>query len=486
VRRAALLLFLVAIAGCETSTAPREDAARPASRDASPASADASASTGSDTDAQLATFWEAHGGRSTFPPSYVDAVEALLRTEDDVVAGDWEAADARLDAVFAAHPLHDPVWWSGVEQAGTNVGTPVAYYGLRMLREVVNHGLTEGTGASRPLLMAVVMPACATGRRPTNAAMTDSEAVALTLDPRIAEDDFRVVRQSLRLFQHYVRAIAGGAVHLELRFIEVERCAEVTFRTDPPYAGLVDANAVVSEVPDQSAREVDMWWVLYPSNRPRAPIFEETEFITGGMGGRGRAPLFIIDDTWLLEIPPHLGRGTYTDVERRVYLPQWLQHELFHHLFRTWPEFGLEDVAHQWFDRSTWPEDFVGAWEPDYYAEAVARRLATASPSIAEALDVTIDVSALSLADFVGRYERRPVQNDWHRVEVLREGDALLWSNAAGVRWGLTFEEGVLRSVADSPYGQQELGVEPTIDAEGVAGPPVRSLFFNGEAYVRP
>jgi hypothetical protein len=56
-----------------------------------------------------------------------------------------------------------------------------------------------------------------------------------------------------------------------------------------------------------------------------------------GTGAEGFSPFFIIDDRWIVRKPPHIGTGEYSDVERSVYLPQWFQHEFFHHLFRTYP-----------------------------------------------------------------------------------------------------------------------------------------------------
>ena len=49
----------------------------------------------------------------------------------------------------------------------------------------------------------------------------------------------------------------------------------------------------------------------------------------------------------------------------------------------------LEAGDHQWFDLSTWPDDFVGKWEPDYYAESIEKRLLDASPTLASGLDRT-------------------------------------------------------------------------------------------------
>ena len=227
-------------------------------------------------------------------------------------------------------------------------------------------GLLGTSSTSDPLLLTVVLVDCAMGERPTNVERTAGEPVRSTLDPRVLADDHFLIRQSLRLFQRYVHAITDGASSLEVAYHRVATCAAVGYSRDRPVSGLTDYTEPLRALPEEVTERTDFWWVLYPSNVPSDPIFDETAFITGGMGGYGAgAPVFIIDDLWLVRKPPHLGRGDYSEVERRVYLPQWLQHEFFHHLFRTWPQFALEATGHQWFDRSTWPSDFVGEWEPD-------------------------------------------------------------------------------------------------------------------------
>jgi hypothetical protein len=95
------------------------------------------------------------------------------------------------------------------------------------------------------------------------------------------------------------------------------------------------------------------------------------------------ADVFVDGPLAVAQLAAHLGRGPYTSLERRAYLPQWLQHEFFQHLFRTWPEFKLEARSHQWFDRSKWPRDFEGRLE-----------------------------------GFAGTYLREPRENDWHEGEV--------------------------------------------------------------------
>ncbi|MEM1413389.1 MAG: hypothetical protein AAGH15_00740 [Myxococcota bacterium] len=491
--RRALCLFVLAACGGASPATDGPDLGGPDTGGPDVGAPDAGADlgrpdagVGQPTDAQLATFWAESGGRDAFPATYVSAVEALLRAEDEVAAGDYAAARRRLDAIFREMPLSDPVWWQGVGQDGTNVGTPVAYYGLRMLDVIADAGLADPAPPTDTLRMTVLLATCAEGQRPTTPELDAGEEVRLALDPALRADDHRIVHQSLALFRQYVRAIAGVVVEVEVQTVEI--CVEVVFSADPARATIRDAGSVVSATDAETRDATDFWWVLYPSNVPTDPAFGDMAFITGGMGGFGRAPLFIIDDLWLVRKPPHLGTGTYSDVERRVYLPQWLQHEFFHHLYRIFPEFGLEETGHQWFDRGTWPEDFVGAWEPDYYAESVAKRFRGAEPSLNAQLRTAathVDLSAFTTSTFAGAYRREPVQNPWHEVtlEVVDEAAGTLrWTNAAGVSWIVRFLGTRLETAADSPYGLQTVAI---VTEPGEDGPRLTGLAFLGEVYQR-
>ena len=106
---------------------------------------------------------------------------------------------------------------------------------------------------------------------------------------------------------------------------------------------------------------------LYPSSIPEGENFKGLELISGATNRFEGRMVWMIDDRWILKRPPQLGDGVYTELERRLYLPQWVQHEYFHHLFlAAFPEFELEATSHQWFNLSNWPEDFEGSREADY------------------------------------------------------------------------------------------------------------------------
>ena len=57
---------------------------------------------------------------------------------------------------------------------------------------------------------------------------------------------------------------------------------------------------------------------------------------------------------------------------------------------------------------------------------------------------------------FVGVYERTPVENDWHKVEIcLEEDDKLIWKNEAEKSWSLDFDGARLAKADDVEYDAQ-------------------------------
>jgi hypothetical protein len=432
----------------------------------------------SDTAAQLAAFYGTYGGRAAFPPLHRDALEALLAAEDAVSAGDLGTADAAIESVFAQVPRGDAGWWLNPADGtgGSNIGHPVAYYGLRMLEQVVDLGLPAEQGV---LDMTIVVAPCAQVRRP--GPDLEPEVADVEVHPALLEDAARRLFLSTHLFGQWVRAITRG-LRLAITIHVLEGCTQVDYRDDGGNIfSYPDGQAMIDAVDRRLAARTDLWMVVTPTGRGPAEDDIGRRYVTGGMGlsNDGR-PLFLSDDVWFVRKPHHLGAGEWTEAELRSYHPQWFQHEFMHHLFRAWPQFRLEVDGHDWFDRDFWPDDFVGLHEPDYYAEALTRRLLGATPSLADGLQAPEigDATGLGAAELVGAYRREPVENPWHEVTVARDGDGLRWHNAADVSWALHLEDGDLRTGEDCPYGVQSLGVE-------VQAGRVVALWFGGEAYRR-
>ncbi len=445
-------------------------------------------------------------GLSNFSDHHVEALAAWLEAKAEYDAGDYAAAKGTLDALWANHPTGDVSWGSLPGQPfGINIGTPPCYYGLRMLTDatewrVQNPGFTQ---ALRTVRLTVVLVGESSGIEPQN--LQDllggtGLPVQHTLDPLLLADGSRVVHESLHLFREYVVALTDGGLEVDTRILHLPNLDMPVHVQDSQgrfYAGPVDYSDVWNGVPPSHHAATDWWWLVYPSHVPEQhPDFQNAEFVTGGMGTGpvGPSPCFIIDDRWLVRKPPHIGSGPYTTIERDAYLPQWLQHEFFHHLFRTYPEFGLEDTPHQWFDLASWPQDFQGRYEADYFHEALTRRLQGATPSLTAGLRYATDGapwSQFDVGDLIGDYQRNPVQNLWH-LGSIQLGPQLEWRNAAGVEWSLQddLQGGRLLTGPDCPYFTTGwLGTKFDVvlerDALGDLLPVLEGFSFNGDLYER-
>ncbi len=453
-------------------------------------------------------------------PAVRDALDVLLAAQNDYKQGKFENAAGRLGAFWNTYPPGTKDWaaldGAGYQMGRTKgvfLGTPPCYYALRMLTEAVQWRLRSRSPAGNkkitavPVTLSVILVGHAKGTQPRTKAELDAGGglpALLALDRSLAADDYRIIRQSLWLFGEYVSAITDGRLTLRVEFVPLpELSIPLTLAPKGPHFGpLTDValTRIWKSVPKALKSETDWWWILYPSIVPEQyPDFATSEFITGGMGRGpdGSSPCFLIDDRWLVRKPPHLSRGAYTDIERLAYLPQWLQHEFFHHLFALYPEFELEKTSHQWFDHKTWPADFQGVLEPDYYAEALHKRLIPrGKPALSDKLlyaasDPKI-VRALNLKSLPGRYRHEPMENDWHEGEITKESTGVYrWTNRAGKSWRLSHVPGSLslRTGRDNPYArsgdesQREFQLVLKRNPDGALLPEVGGFRFNSATY---
>ena len=401
----------------------------------------------------------------------------------------------------------DSVWWSifGDTPFGLNLGTPPSYYALRQLTDMTEWRLANPAhpGAPRTITMTVVLVGQSNGLEPRN--MTDLQngqgsPVTHTLDPRVTANSYAAVHESLSLFKEYIHTITLGMLEIQTNIVELPSFnapVQASESNGALFATIVDPIAPIQSLTQMEIDATDWWWVVYPSHVPdhHAP-FQYTAFITGGMGlGPYGSPVFIIDDQWLVRVPPHLGLGEYEPQERTIYLSQWLQHEIFHHFYIVWNSFALEAQPHQWFDINTWPGDFVGQFEPDYYHESVFKRFHQASLPFHVGLRKAVDDAPWDQVDFgdvTGVYERKPNTNPWHLGDITATGSPLLWQNTANVSWNLDpdFLNGALGIGPDCPYYDPNVNNDFQIQLErdnvyGDLQPSVNGFFFLGELYTQ-
>ena len=457
---------------------------------------------------ELDSFFNKYGGRENFENKQILALETLLSVQEDIEENDLSSARNRLDYIFNLIPLSDNEWNnisyntnstnSHCTSCPINIGGPVAYYGLRMLDQIVTLGLPSN---GKTLKMTAVIASCANVTRPR--LDLTHETIPLEINPKIIENDGYVLKISTELFRKWVQAITNGS-RVDLQFYIVNDCIDVNYSISDDggviFSYISDVKSFIDKVPLDIAEATDFWWTITPSGVPGDGSGFNKHFITGGMGGYRRTgdtrynrPVFLSDDAWFVRKPEHMGLGEYHEIELKAYQPQWFQHEFMHYLYGVWDEYDLERLGgtnnHGWFDRNKWPSDFTGSFEPDYYAETITKRLITANPSLENGLEFPgspysslIDPNDYSIDDielFVGNYRREPVENDWHIVEIINSNGNLSWQNNAGVSWSLSLIEGKLWAGLDSAYGEQKLGA--FVDSNG----EILSLVFNGEVFTK-
>lgn len=454
------------------------------------------------------------GGPDGFSKLYVQSIDTYFTAQEAYRARNYKLASEILKSFWSAHPAGSREWAREIGDEdkltltqGLNFGRPVGYYALRMLTECVEWKLRPSTGPGPyPVRLTVVMVGQSSGIEPASMeelrASTGHRAHHVLHRSLISSTE--ALDQSLFLFSEYIGAMTGGRLRVErkiLHLADLDVPVNTSSGQDLLFAGLTPGamSKIWQSIDEDTRSSTDWWFILYPSHVPEQyPEFRHTEFITGGMGTGpdGRSPAFIIDDLWLVRVPPHLGHGLLTEGERRAYLPQWFQHEFFHHLYRTYPNLKLEVSSHQWFDRGTWPEDFEGLFEPDYYAESLHKRLKSVSPPLQVALRYAPPSKELfgkiTPEMMCGKYLREPRTNDWHQG-VIEWGDTktLRWTNEAGRSWRLTpdLTHGILQTGTDNPYHDsnpatgQVFRVVLRRDANGNYLPEVSGFNFNGEFY---
>lgn len=446
--------------------------------------------------------------------AFFDAQSAYQR-------GDYATAKRLLDAIWARYPMASAAWMQGGGLPGLAEQEP--YYALRLLTDATTWRLRRQVAGlvvrPQPLVMTVLMPLKSQANNPATLAELAAGAGPLrtrNLDARAAADNGLALREALWLYGEYLLACTDGRVQLQMRLWPLNMTAQlrVDESSGTGHVSFQNYDALMAAVPYTVRRTTGQWWLLYPGVVPQAPAIRDTLwFITGGMSGYDQAPVFISDDTWLLQRSRNYTYGTAgpsTTEDRLNYFPQWIHHEFFHHLAQRFPELALEPNLHSWVNRAAWPADFVGVHEPDYFNEAMRRRVLAPDGGSAElarrlwhkrpgvAFFGQLDVPAI-----LGRYEvpGESATNDWLRGVIERHPQAgqagvppLRWTNDAGVSWGLTpdvdalgkLRSGVLTTGADNPY----FDMQPTMDVVlnmDFAVPKrstVRALWF-GSDFVR-
>jgi hypothetical protein len=213
----------------------------------------------------LDEFFDCYGGQSAFSTHSVAAVTTFIQAENALQSGDYAQAKILVDNIFNTYPRGNNIWWNVFNDPnGANVGTPHAYYGLRMLEDIIDHGLQASPNVqARKANMKIVLVGRSKGIQPT----TDLEMQTGTglfvehdIDPKIKEDDYRIVKQSFGLFARYVTAITKGALEVNVSFIELDTlCLPVSVSTTQPHLAYSTIEPVWDALSAECKDSTD-WW----------------------------------------------------------------------------------------------------------------------------------------------------------------------------------------------------------------------------------
>ncbi|MDD7985039.1 hypothetical protein PQO01_08775 [Lentisphaera marina] len=430
------------------------------------------------TDSQLEHFFKENGGESEFPDFYKRSLKALLYAEDDIEAGDYESAGLRVEKIFTELPISSPKWQK-INFRGVHIGTPSCYASLRMIQQIVTLKSLDNKTKGSLQITAVIAPHAKVQR--VTLPNLEIENVNLKVSPEILADDYKVLHTSTKIFRHWLKVITKAKevnlkVHLLSEGTQVMNNDNGKIITSYP-----KARQMIDQVPEELKDSTDMWWVIAPSGVPGDGSGFKRHFITGGMTQYKGQALFLSDDAWFTRKPVHLGKGEYTTVEIRAYQPQWFQHEFMHHIYKKWPRFNLEKTGHSWFSRETWPQDFKGIYEPDYYYESISKRLINATPELYEGIKAPkfLKLRKTDLQKLVGEYHRIPIENKWHEVEIVQTNGQLFWRNSANFQWSLKLVEGELWTQEDCPYKKHQLHVR--VDSNG----QITAIQFGNGTYTK-
>jgi hypothetical protein len=472
----------------------------------------------------LDALLNANGGASKYSTHYVDALTTMIAVEDLIKVNNYQQAKKELDALWKTYPIGDEKWrFSNADDKKfkTNIGSPAAYAPLRMLTDIVNHHLNNPTPPNEvaTVTLRVVLVGCSEGNQPRTVSEMKSsggQVIKRTIDSRLKANNHRIINQSLYLYLQYVNAMSDGKLNVQVKYYDLDYCVPTKVSKDGTKANFKNNSDVINQIPNNIKEESDWFWIIYPSVVPEDGQngvtvdagFDKFSFNTGGMDTRRGKPHFIVNDKWLLRVPPHMGKGKISDIERRAYMPQWLQHEFFHYLYTSYPKLLLEQKynskgdlvkdSHKWFDKNKWPSNFVGTFEADYFQESLHKKLKQAKPILWVMLHPTYKPSAkilnsLKMEQFLTKTfdaseavrKRNLSPNDYHIGQIIQENGKYYWKNKANVQWEVQpdFKNGEFKNLSTKNYPGENFSIIFKKDNTGAFTNQIEGLFFNGVFY---
>jgi len=349
-----------------------------------------------------------NGGRDSFSPDYVEALTASIQSEDLYYAGLYQEASNVINSIWEKFPAGTNAWGPIMGEAGKHGEKDSDPYPLLRMVDDMNWFRLNGNIPDHPKYNATITVVMAKADTVLPTSWDDFDMTTGFMKPNrgvrkvvgfndhMTANHHKVIFDALRTWIAYIEdAVAEAQIKFTLKVIESDDPVHCDFSLrDAGHIGKFDIHCgypfsdVMDSLPDDVLETTKWYFMAYPyipkeltnyTDFQGLHDFQNIGAAWGGTGGccGGKVMWFGNEMGWTGENTDNLlGNFRYfTEVETRLWWASLQQHELYHYLFRLYPEFHLEDEGHQWFDHSKWPEDFEGLYEKDYFHEALFKRL---------------------------------------------------------------------------------------------------------------
>ena len=329
-----------------------------------------------------------------------DAIETFAQARALYREGLFEDCQEELADFWKKNPRNAAEWGSQGETVGFKLGYPCVYPGLVLLTDAVAWRIKE-KDLPKPVKaihwnIGVLLVGKSKGFMPSNdveAKAGKGTPVSKSIDPQLLANDHQLLHDTIWLTREYYRAVTEGKINLRLAVFHLKDLEFNVSAPGGPGERTEDFAKLKAAIPPSVAKLADWYWLIYPEiGPPRGGEYYLASYPADGQGTPGGVTslpgtnntMFMCQDHWLTRRLAEDGFGPVHPLARQIYLPYWLQHEFFHDHYGRNSHLKLEEESHIWFDRTKWPSDFVGRFEPDYYQESMFKRLQQqAKPSLA-------------------------------------------------------------------------------------------------------
>ena len=479
-------------------------------------------------------------GLDAFPIAEVDGARTFYTVINLLSNGQIFEAKNMMDDFWRKYPTTNVDAWGRIPKPSPVTSTiehsPQA--ALVMLKDIVDWWTRKNLGqvpnyVVRPMILGVVTQGVISGILPRTfeelvwtsgdpslvRAATKGENNTTYLDPRFTANFHESTRWGFWLFSEYIYAMTDGRLQMYIKpYIQQDPTIFKIMYDPSKTRGERGALSLILEPnQDQYNRELDavrtfdMTLFLTPTvNLQRLRKLGVPGFGSGGAGfAGGKSSIHAQVHGWMIRPFATIAEKDKTTddiVLRRPTeliwsLADFIWHEWAHTVNWLYPEIPIEKKGHDYFDRTTWPPDFVGQTQHEYFSEfmkkrllifgtgvmELTKRLLRHDPSPAELKGITLDyLLGKYFYNNVKSYEEQNVH--WRGQIEKYNKSPIVWHNDANAYLNLYPQVDAQGNLLSINVRRDDGGVFYFVlerDAEGNYLPVCKKFVLDASTYVK-